>query len=225
MYTKTGMDMVRKRKPGGGRKPDVADQTKTAVVSVRMSSALRTSLKTGTKRTLSAEIVHRLEKSFERRHGFGDDQTRHLGNIVALLAVGINGRTWASWRESRYAFDALAAGLQVLLSSLAPEGPATPPEHLSTHKAFIEGQGWVDVPSSNPPEQIGAEVAQEILRAMENRPVRLHAGGKPLVVDWDAYSETGLEEIDLDWNAAVAWRNVLAIAGRALGIAKNGDDK
>jgi hypothetical protein len=188
--------MKRTRKPGAGRKPKPPER-KTVMLTLRVQPELKAALVRagrGKKRwSLSNEVTDRLEESLSNRGDyFGSDRERQLGMIVARCAQWIHLHTGVSWRDSPWAFQALAACLQQVLPLLGPAGPVEVPQKVADEVARWTAAGVDDSECQRygSPEGIGARVAG-IIQAMFN------AG---------------------DLNMSVEWANDLGRAAKVLGL-------
>jgi hypothetical protein len=113
----------------------------------RVYPALKADLERACERsgkTLSDEIEERLRRSFSKREdAFGDNTTRYFALLVARLATKIQRYLGVSWRNDRWAFDALAEGIPALLSMMAPLGePKVPEGHAARLRDLDDRGGW-----------------------------------------------------------------------------------
>jgi hypothetical protein len=135
----------KKRKPGGGRKKLPPDRARSAMLTARVYPDLKADLERACERsgkTLSDEIEERLRRSFSKREdAFGDDRTRWFALLVARLATRINGRLGLHWRDDRWAYEALLAGIPALLSMMAPKGEAKMPGMIADQIGLYEHDG------------------------------------------------------------------------------------
>src|SRR5262249_18805978 len=136
--------MTRKRKPGGGRKPKAPDEVKDVVVSVKISRELKAKLdRARAGKPLSGHIAWRLAETLKRRRDqFGDERDRYLGMIVARQAESLRKLTGGHWRDDKWVYEALVAGLQVILFHLAPAGDPKMPDQLAATLADAQKRGW-----------------------------------------------------------------------------------
>jgi hypothetical protein len=115
--------MIRRRRPGGGRKP-LSKQGRREQVNFRATPELLAVLRKEAEqngRTLTAEIEYRL---------FGEGPDRDFA--VATVEVAQLIRLWfrRSWQGDRWAFDLFEAGVRALLPHFMPEGEAQAPENV-----------------------------------------------------------------------------------------------
>jgi len=119
--------MVRKRAPGGGRKPQGEFDQLTMPFSLRMPEDLREQLEAAAKqsgRSTSQEILRRLNESFgASRDKQRDPAVRAICFLIAQLADRIR---WASgpnlWDGNPFLFRAFKIGVEKLLDGLEPQG-------------------------------------------------------------------------------------------------------
>jgi hypothetical protein len=123
--------MVRKRRPGGGRKPQGA-VAKSVSYTTRTTPDLRRALELEARksgRSLSNEIDHRLRLSLEKPPP-GARHHHALGVAAELLAQQIEADTGLDWRTDDFTSMALHFGIQALLAHFAAaavSAPVTPP--------------------------------------------------------------------------------------------------
>jgi len=92
-------------------------------------------------------------KREDKLYGWEADEiarNRAFAALVGQLAARIESDTGKSWRTDRYTFDALCAGLEILLSHLRPAGEVTLPariresiDRLGKHGAQLAEPGGV----------------------------------------------------------------------------------
>ena len=117
--------MVRKRKPGGGRKP--RGEGPAVAFNTRIEPETRRLLERAAKengRSLSAEIARRLKNSFGPAAA-SDIQTRalcHLLDRIVTMARGLKrtGGEPFNWRTNRFDYLAFKYAVEELLHLLAP---------------------------------------------------------------------------------------------------------
>ena len=122
--------MVRKRGPGGGRKPQGEFKGKTATLTTRIMPTTRRALESAARksgRSLSQEVEYRLGKSLlinrDRRRDVGA-----LGEAITLLLECVERATEAQWRDDAFTCRALQHGIEFLISHFGPrEALAVPP--------------------------------------------------------------------------------------------------
>jgi hypothetical protein len=127
--------MIRKRAPGGGRKPKGAVPMRSQV-NVRMPEDMRAQLEAAARkrgRNVSEELLARLHASFARE----DEQRREpvvraLNSAIFRLARNIRQFTLADvrneeWVRNPFAFRAFKLGVAKLLDNFEPPGDVHPP--------------------------------------------------------------------------------------------------
>jgi hypothetical protein len=137
--------MVRKRAPGGGRKPKGPFKNKDATLTTRITRDVREALDREAdrnNRSLSQEVEYRLVQSLtagdvELR---GNRRNRALGYIVGRLAGLIEQETGENWRRDKFTFETVQSAIETMLFKLAPEGLAKIPTRVkrqAEHQARI----------------------------------------------------------------------------------------
>ena len=124
--------MVRKRAPGGGRKPQGKFHGKSEMFSTRLTPELLTTLKrerdreqkrSGKKCSLSQiveELLRRaLDKPKRSKKALGSADNHALGRSVSRIARDIEGYTGEQWRRSAFSFEALKSAIEFFLPLLA----------------------------------------------------------------------------------------------------------
>ena len=121
--------MVRKRGPGGGRKPRGEFKGKTAMLTTRIMPTTRRALESAARK--SGRSLHRrwstdlssLLKNRDRR-----PDVRALVEAIALLLECIERAAVARWRDDAFTCRALQHGIEFLISHFGPrEALAVPP--------------------------------------------------------------------------------------------------
>jgi hypothetical protein len=118
---------VRKRKPGGGRKPGGEFPGKTATFTTRLQPETRLALDEAAKasrpkRSVSAVAEHILKAGLQRPSGA--PRSNALAAAVALLAENIEHGTGENWREDEWTGMALRYAVETLLYHCAPTPPS-----------------------------------------------------------------------------------------------------
>ncbi len=134
----------RKRPPGSGRRPQGPADGVSAMITARITPALRAELEREAKKhrphwSISQVIQSRLMDSFDtslqkgaHRYGQTDEQqnrNRALGSLVGELAALIEQQTGEAWDEDAYTWSALMWATRILLDKLGTSegGQATTP--------------------------------------------------------------------------------------------------
>jgi hypothetical protein len=174
--------MIRKRAPGGGRKPKGAAPMRSQV-NVRMPDDLRIELDAAAKRrrngNLSDEIIGRLQRSLSReREERRDPAMRGLCHLIAELAhhvVGIHGMRGISryeiwdWRSDAFFYRAFKLAVVRLLDALEPAGPIRPPE-IVVNKGEPDSFTKRYIDSFEAPETRAEDAVEFILDALQKVP-------------------------------------------------------
>jgi hypothetical protein len=133
-----GIMAVRKRKPGGGRKPGGEFPGKSATFTTRIQPETRRALDEAAKasrpkRSVSAVAEHLLKTGLQRPSGA--PRNTALARAVALLAENIEDGTGKNWREDQWTGMALRYAVEALLYHYAP---TPPPEGVPAVPSGIE---------------------------------------------------------------------------------------
>jgi hypothetical protein len=92
--------------------------------------------------SVSQVVINTLVRALDDRSAefFGGPEQRNLGMLAARAAEWVRIWTGESWRESRYAHQALLACINTLLNHpmIAPSGAADPPAKLAEEIAVFE---------------------------------------------------------------------------------------
>jgi len=123
--------MVKKRSPGGGRKPVGEFKGKTATITTRVTPETRTALERRANehkppRSLSQEIERALrEWVYQDRRGHA--HVRGLAHAITLLIRTIEEITQRRWLDDAFTCQAVRLGIETLLFHFGPQGaPAVP---------------------------------------------------------------------------------------------------
>jgi hypothetical protein len=142
VQTNKEIQMVRKRAPGGGRKPAGPFRGKNANLTTRIKSETRGALEAAARKSglsLSQEAERRLDESFRRDVG---DRPRHiaaLAPLITLVAQRIESETGKDWHRDAFTREALRKGVDVLLSHFGAPGRATVPPKVVAAAAKLPG--------------------------------------------------------------------------------------
>jgi len=162
--------VVRKRKPGGGRKPKLGTAMRSKLT-VRMPDDLRDQLEAAAlkrDRGLSDELHARLRLSFDKeRERKRDPATRHLCNLVAVIARQVQfmakpKSTSKEWQQDPFTFRTFKIAVAKVLDTLEPPGKIPPPT--------IVAPG-IPEPFEDP-ETVAQFVANKVLRNLLNARLR-----------------------------------------------------
>lgn len=120
----------KKRRPGGGRKPQGEVSGLRAVMSFRLPTEMRDELAKAAKasgNSITQEVLSRLGRSFkEDQKNYRDPATKGLCILFADLAENAH-RGTPDWRADPFLFRAFTVGVAKLLATLQPPGkPETP---------------------------------------------------------------------------------------------------
>jgi hypothetical protein len=127
--------MVRKRAPGGGRKPQ-GDTSKSKYLSIRITPGLRAALDreaARSKRTLSEEVGMRLRRSLEQPKELErmlSVQNRALGSSITHIAERVETHTGHRWQADGFSGETLKSAVEIFLSQIAPTGEIHVPENV-----------------------------------------------------------------------------------------------
>jgi len=165
--------MMRKRAPGGGRKPKGAAPVRSQLT-VRIPDELRAALEENVARrrkrkpswNLTEEILGRLYWSYRRQEEERrDPYMKALAFLISAIADNVNMRRSlvSEWHRDPFMFRAFKRGVVELLDALEPAGEARP--HLDIEWLRQSGgklhQLMAD--QSETPEAAGAWAARQVL--------------------------------------------------------------
>lgn len=176
--------MIRKRAPGGGRKPQEG-VSKSKTLSVRITADLRAALEreaARSKRKLSAEVAMRLKRSLERPKALERSLATHnraLGWGISHIAQRIEGHTGHRWQADVFSGETLKSAVEIVLSQIAPTGEIHVPENVeqsfqSALKAYqamkSHRQGHIPKPEAErfkTPEAVASAIALGFLEELK----------------------------------------------------------
>jgi hypothetical protein len=180
--------MIRKRAPGGGRKPRGAVPMRSQV-NVRMPDGLRAELDAAARkrgRNVSEELLARLRSSFAReREHQRDPALRAWGFLISEVASYSHFQT-PNWHKNPWWFRAFKLAVIELLNALEPRGELRPPK---------DSEGAEETPEAQ--AKIAANIVLHLLRGdqksrEEQRAIAQTAGLE--TSDW------ALDDLELDRN-------------------------
>ena len=171
----------RRRAPGGGRKPAGPFSELREVMSIRVTTEMRDNLAkaaTANKRSVTQELLHRLQWSFDEDHkNYRDPATAALCFLFADLAENVHGADF-EWRSDPFLFQAFKIGVSKMLDGLPqPAGKVEKPallqamlERLSadnpTNKTeWVKRERELLTQITKSPEAWGADAAGRTLAA------------------------------------------------------------
>jgi hypothetical protein len=125
---------------GVGRPPAGEFAGKSTTLTTRLTPATKAALEREAKknkRSLSQEVELRLVRSLElpstvKQNLWGEPHNKALAALTAKVAFSVEFVTGCSWRDSRFTWEALAAGMGVMLDYLKPKGDTEIPVAIST---------------------------------------------------------------------------------------------
>ena len=118
---------IKRRKPGGGRKPQGQFKGNFAVLNLRVTPSVRAALERAAKKndtSLSQEAQRRLDSSFEedRRLRKRRPDLRALTTAITMVADHIECATGKSWQDDAFTSEALRHGIDSSPATLAEPG-------------------------------------------------------------------------------------------------------
>ena len=126
------MAQKRRRAPGGGRKPGELG-LRSANLALRLPPSMRVALiaaaNRNMRRSVSEEIVRRLQSTLIRDRGEAD-RPRHIQallEVVARIALGVEAWTELPWNDDRYTQEQLSKGIDSLLYTYSRGKAVVPP--------------------------------------------------------------------------------------------------
>jgi len=165
--------MVRRRAPGGGRKPAGDFSGNSAALTMRITTATRESLEAACKksgRSLGQEAQTRLDWSFaEDRKRRLDDRRRHvrvLSEAISLVTEYIERATGKWWCDDAFTGTAVRFGIERLLLQYAPKDDPQLPPNVKTATAEQRTTFTVD----GSPADVGATQAAHVIAWIESSP-------------------------------------------------------
>jgi len=198
--------MVRKREPGGGRKP--SPHTPRAQLTVRMPDDLRKQLERSVARrknghgwTLTDELVHRLQRSFNRERDERRDPAARalcylLAEVISFVNAERNDPTElvirdgnaefvpnSGWRSDPFYFRAIRLAFDLILNALQPPGEMRPPR---TAEQPLDGEVRIlgerfPIPAHTP-EDLARSVRDLILFQLAREPHEFASQERPLAM-------------------------------------------
>lgn len=197
--------MIRKRAPGGGRKPKGEIKGKDAAFSTRITAQTRRALEETAKRhgrsvSQEAEIALRTYLSKPA----GESRNRALAFIIGHLAEGIEATTGKSWRDDVFTGVALHFAIEMAMTYLVPERVPDPEVP----------QRVLDLVQKMPPD-----IAQQYTNAGRLGALR----GLNLMTEIESVTPVGstVNEIDLPISMNKISLDVLALLASDLKIGKD----
>jgi hypothetical protein len=167
------MKQKRKRGPGGGRKPSGPFAKNDAQLTIRMPADMRKQLELSAARRLDGkgwkltqEMLHRLQRSFDRERDEQRDPTnRALGYILSeVISFVVSVTGGENWRSDPFAFRAVKLAFGLVLEALEPEGKIRAPmtKDQPIHGDLIIRGAQFEIPA-NTPEDLARAVRDVIL--------------------------------------------------------------
>lgn len=189
-----------------GPKPQSPYDGARKVISTKVTSTLRGDLEKSAKdngRTLSAEIEHRLRRSFDEDQGLIERLGgRQLYAILRLISATMNAAGRQSmyfkycgpskedqWLNDPYAYDRATKATNVVLEALRPPGESKPPQRISknleravdtisTRLLFAVEEAEPGLPIPSDPDDEDSKLARRIAMDLEEVTERLKARRK-----------------------------------------------
>jgi hypothetical protein len=132
--------MVKRRRPGGGRKP-IGDVAKSEAFTTRLEPRTRRALEEAARakdKSISWMAERLLKAGLEKPPGEPHNQS--LGIAIAALAEDIERKTGRSWQQDAFTAQALRDGIETLLLQLAKQGRVTVPPALEREAANVPAE-------------------------------------------------------------------------------------
>jgi hypothetical protein len=159
------MKQSRKRAPGAGRPPGELG-AKRATLSLRLPTRIQAELvaaKEKNNRSLSEEIMVRLNSTLARDRG--EDRPRHiraLSEVIARLALALEGRTKRSWVEDRYTQQQLSKAVDLFLYTYSRGEAVIPPT--------VSAAATRDLADTSFADRLGESIAGGIISLLQMPP-------------------------------------------------------
>jgi hypothetical protein len=158
--------VIRKRAPGGGRKPKGVFSGLTSPLSIRMPPEMRKELESAAKKkgwSLTQELLWRLRVSLNKgQEARGDPATRAICHLISIMEEKIHKRIPLEWRRNPFLFRAFKIGVANLLDELEPTGEIQSP---IDRNALTESTYWL-MDLYRTPETIANDAARETLTSL-----------------------------------------------------------
>lgn len=175
--------MVRKRAPGGGRKPK--GLTAARSVTVRMPDDVRADLEVAIARrpgrTLTDELVGRLRRSFSSER----DAERNPGiRAICFLIAELAGRisSHPEWHQDRATFEVFKLATAKLLTAIEPKGETSKVSKYLSETLKLLYEDFSKTPRSKTPSAMADFAVQMILfKLFDDEPAE----------DWEAAFRAG----------------------------------
>lgn len=162
------MAKIRKRRPGGGRKPQGSIRGKTATFSTRVTAETRRALEreaAATGQSISQAAERLMQEAIgARRRRRGNNPMRALLFLIEQLALGVGGGQWLdlndpaftataeqkvsaersvnAWRHVPFKFRAFEIAVAKLLNAMRPKGAVRPPLSEALIEKVARKNGW-----------------------------------------------------------------------------------
>jgi hypothetical protein len=124
--------MIRKRAPGGGRKPAGPFKGKSAQLTTRLTSQTRSALERESRQTGQSisQIAERyIEQGLGRKRDSGSPQTQALTQAIKLLIDRVETNTGKRWHEDGFTAEVIYRGLPELFTHYRSNAePIIPPQ-------------------------------------------------------------------------------------------------
>jgi hypothetical protein len=162
--------MVRKRAPGGGRKPKAAAEKKTQFTT-RIDKVTRAMLdseasRTGLTVTRIAELA--IDAFIDKKKEIQrfSETNRKLAKSIMILADQIEQRTGLTWREDAFTCEALRSGINAVITKFGAAGTERVPALIEERAKKLPSLGN----ALRSPAGFGALEAEILLYSMESAP-------------------------------------------------------
>jgi hypothetical protein len=124
--------VTKRRKPGGGRKPQGKFKGNYAVLNLRVTPETRSALERAAKKSgdsLSQEAQRRLDSTFEedRRTRKKRNDLRALATAITMVAEYVERATDKFWQDDAFTTQALQASIEFLIRHFGASGDAVVP--------------------------------------------------------------------------------------------------
>jgi len=170
---------VRKRAPGGGRKPKPMAEKKTDRVTIRIDAETKAALleKLALARTknqkvsMSSVAERQLKNAMFKPEGMPDPHNRALGVCIIHLAEGIERETGRRWRKDPFTAIAVIYALRAFLDYFAAhqEGDRLDiPERVAESAARVTSESAAEF--YRRPEVVGQAKVQALISDIKYRP-------------------------------------------------------
>ena len=206
---------AKKRAPGAGRKPKGEFSQLTSLFAVRMPQDLRKQIEQAadeSHRSVSQEVIKRLNDSFDTGRNKGRDQTtRAICFLISEIASRLGKAALPDgWHSNPFVFRAFKIAVTQLLDALEPSGEMRSPPILSAFEELDKTKG------NSRFDRMQRGIARQWIKTW--RTPRIAAKTTVDDILWDLYRGPVPPDVVKDYWASVVAEDESARAGAKLNI-------